>query len=175
MGNFLNIISVLFIPIMVTVILLYGIVKKAPIYDQFITGAKDGLHTAMGIAPFIIAIFMAIKVMVSSGAMSFLEKIIGPLFHILGIPKELMSLIILRPVSGSGSLVIVEQLCQLYGADSFIGRTASVMAGSCETVFYVLAIYFGVTAVKNMRHSLSVGMVGYLVGIFSSLLICMYI
>lgn len=175
MGAVLNIMSMMFIPAMVTVIVLYGIVKRAPIYDQFITGAKDGLSTAVGITPFIIAIFIAIEVMTSSGAMAFLEKLLQPLFHLVGIPEELMSLILLRPVSGSGSLVLVEQLYQLYGPDSFIGRTASVMAGSCETVFYVLAIYFGVTAVKNMRHSLPVGMVGYVVGIFASLWVCMYI
>lgn len=175
MGEILNTISLFFIPVMVTVIVVYGIVKRAPVYDQFIEGAKDGLHTAVEIMPFIIAIFIAIKVMVSSGAMDFLEQLIQPLFQILGIPEELMSLILLRPISGSGSLVLVEQLFQSCGPDSYIGRSASVMAGSCETVFYVLAIYFGVTAVKNMRHSLTVGVVGYIVGVFASLFVCLYI
>jgi spore maturation protein B len=81
----------------------------------------------------------------------------------------------LRPVSGSGSLVVVEKIIEQYGPDSFIGRSASTMAGSCETIFYVLAVYFGATSVKNIRHAFSAGMVGYIVGIFASLLACMYI
>ena len=78
----------------------------------------------------------------------------------------------LRPVSGSGSLVLAERIMQENGADTLIGRAASVMVGSCETVFYVLALYFGVTAVKKMRHAFAAGLIGYIVGIFASVLIC---
>ncbi|NLY70369.1 MAG: spore maturation protein, partial [Clostridiales bacterium] len=76
------------------------------------------------------------------------------------------------PVSGSGSLVLVERIVSAYGADSFLGRTASVMAGSCETVFYVLAVYFGVTAVKKIRHAFLAGIIGYIVGVVASVWIC---
>lgn len=174
-ASILNHISMFFIPGIITLVIFFGIYKGVPVYDLFIEGTKDGLKTAMELLPFIIAIFIGIEALVSSGAMQFLENILGPVFQFFGVPKELISLVLLRPVSGSGSLVLVEKIIEQYGPDSFIGRSASVMVGSCETIFYVLAVYFGATSVKNIRHSFSAGLIGYVVGIFASLLACMYI
>jgi len=175
MASILSNISILFIPIMIIIIMLYAIYKRAPIYDYFIEGTKDGIKTAVDILPFIIAIFVGIESLVSSGAMEFLEGLLAPLFNFAGIPEELISLILLRPVSGSGSLVLVEKIVNQYGADSFVGRAASVMTGSCETVFYVLAVYFGATSVTKVRHALIVGLIGYIVGVFASVIVCVYI
>ncbi|MGI6731795.1 MAG: spore maturation protein [Anaerovoracaceae bacterium] len=175
MGLILSRISLFFIPGMITVILGYGVYKRSAVYDHFIAGSKDGLKTAIDILPFIIAIFIGIEALVSSGAMEFLEKVLGPIFQLAGIPKELISMVLLRPVSGSGSLVLVEQIVTNHGPDSFVGRVASVMVGSCETVFYVLAVYFGVTHVKRMRHAFIAGILGYIAGIYASLLACAYI
>lgn len=172
MSDILSMFSVLFLPLLITVIIAYGIKKKTPIYDVFIDGAKDGLKTCVEIMPFIIGIFIAIEALTSSGAMDFIEKAARPFFESLGIPKELISLVFLRPVSGSGSLVVAEKIMSQAGPDSFVGRSASVMVGSCETVFYVLALYFGVTAVKKMRHAFTAGLIGYIVGIFASVYIC---
>lgn len=172
MSTALSAISVFFIPIIITVIIVYGLYKKAPVYDLFAEGAKDGITTAVEILPFIIAIFIGIEAITASGAMDWLEQILGPIFELAGIPKELISLILLRPVSGSGSLVLAERIMEDCGVDSLVGRAASVMVGSCETVFYVLALYFGVTAVKKMRHAFAAGLIGYIVGIFASVLIC---
>lgn len=174
-ASVLNHISLFFIPGIITLVIFFGIYKRAPIYDLFIEGTRDGLKTAMELMPFIVAIFIGIEALVSSGAMQFMENVLGPIFQFFGVPKELISLVLFRPVSGSGSLVLVEKIVNEYGPDSFIGRSASVMMGSCETIFYVLAVYFGATSVKNIRHAFSAGMVGYLVGIFASLLACMYI
>ncbi|MFA5634583.1 MAG: nucleoside recognition domain-containing protein [Anaerovoracaceae bacterium] len=168
MTNLLSAFSLCFIPGIITVILVHGLYKRVEVYDSFIEGAKTGIATAMEILPFIIAIFVGIEAMVSSGAMEYLEDIIGPIFEKLGIPRELTSLILLRPVSGSGSLALVERMVTTYGADSFLGNVASVMAGTCETVFYVIAVYFGATAVKKIRHSLLAGLVGYGVGVMAS-------
>lgn len=173
MSDVLNIISILFLPILIASILIYGLKKRTPIYDVFISGARDGINTCIDILPFIIGIYIAIEALTSSGAMTFIESIITPLFDFLHIPTELISLIILRPISGSGSLVVVENIMSSAGPDSFIGRSASVMAGSCETVFYVLALYFGVTSVKKMRHAFSAGLIGYITGVFASVYICM--
>lgn len=173
MSDVLNIISILFLPILIASILIYGLKKRTPIYDVFISGARDGINTCIDILPFIIGIYIAIEALTSSGAMAFIESIITPLFDFLHIPTELISLIILRPISGSGSLVVVENIMSSAGPDSFIGRSASVMAGSCETVFYVLALYFGVTSVKKMRHAFSAGLIGYITGVFASVYICM--
>lgn len=173
MSEILNSISEFFIPGLIFLIVAFGAAKKVPVYDSFIIGAKDGLKTVVEILPFILGIFIAIQAMVSSGAMDFLESLVAPLFALLHVPEELISLILLRPVSGSGSLVIMEQILNENGVDSFIGRVAAVMTGSCETVFYVLAIYFGVTCVKKTRHALHVGLIGYVIGIFASLFACM--
>ena len=107
--------------------------------------------------------------------MDWLQKISAPLFNLLGIPEELISLILLRSVSGSGSLAVAQNIMQVYGTDNLIGRSASVMVGSCETIFYVLALYFGVTSVKNMRYAFHVGIIGYIVSILASVYICMII
>jgi len=175
MSSALNTLSILFIPAMLTFIIGYGVIKRAPIYDYFIEGAKEGLQSAVEILPFIIAIFVGIESLVSSGAMDFFENLIRPLFERLGIPEGLISLILLRPVSGSGALVNLQQVLESSGADSLTGRAASVMMGSCETIFYVLALYFGVTKVKQVRHALSVGIITYIVGVFLSVWICSYI
>lgn len=175
MTLFLSKISVFFIPAVITVILLHGIRKRVPVYDLFAEGAWDGIKTSLEILPFIIAIFLAINSLTSSGAIDWIQKIISPFLDRLGIPGELTSLILLRPISGSGSLLLAEEIMKSYGVDSLIGRSAAVMAGSCETFFYVLALYFGVTSVKKMRHAFSAGLIGYIIGIFASVYICMII
>ncbi len=133
------------------------------------------MHTAIDILPFIIAIFIAINALTASGAIAWLENLLEPFLSLTGIPKELTSLILLRPISGSGSLILAEDIMKEYGVDSLIGRSAAVMAGSCETILYVLALYFGVTAVKKMRHAFIAGLIGYIIGIFASVYICMII
>ena len=166
MTDVLRIFSVLFLPALITIILVYGIIKKIPVYDVFISGAKEGLKTSVDILPFLIGIFIAIESMTASGAMDSIEQAVRPLFAAAGIPEELISLIFLRPVSGSGSLVVAEKIMQETGPDSFAGRAASVM------VLYVLALYFGVTSVKKMRHAFISGIVGYVVGVAASVYIC---
>ncbi len=169
MPDILSLLSIVFLPVLITVILAYGIWKKVPIYDVFIKGAKDGLKTSVEILPFLLGIFLAIGALTSSG---FLQEATSPFFEKLGIPEELISLILLRPVSGSGSLVVAQQIMEAAGPDSFAGRAASVMVGSCETVFYVLALYFGVTSVKKMRHAFLAGMAGYVAGVMASVYLC---
>ncbi|MGI6751414.1 MAG: spore maturation protein [Anaerovoracaceae bacterium] len=175
MTTFLSTLSVGFIPAIFTLIILHGIWKRAPVYEHFIEGAKEGIRTAAEILPFIIAIFIGIEALVSSGALKYLENFLKPALEFLHIPKEITPLILLRPVSGSGSLVVVEHIVNQYGPDSFAGRVASVMAGSCETIFYVLAVYFGATAVKKMRHALWAGLIGYGAGIAGSVWVCHYL
>lgn len=175
MTLFLSTISIFFIPFIISTIIVHGLRRRVPVYDLFAEGAKDGMKTCIEILPFLIAIFIAIEALTSSGAMEWLENLLEPFLSLFGIPKELTSLILLRPVSGSGSLLLAEEIMKAYGVDTLIGRSAAVMAGSCETFFYVLALYFGVTSVKKMRHAFSAGLIGYIIGIFISVYICMII
>lgn len=175
MTTFLSTVSIFFIPVIITVILIHGLKNKVPVYDLFTEGAKDGIKTSIEILPFIIAIFVAINSLTSSGAINWLRNLLAPFLQLMGIPDELTSLILLRPISGSGSLILAEEIMKENGVDSLIGRSAAVMAGSCETFFYVLALYFGVTSVKKMRHAFTAGLTGYIIGIFASVYICMII
>lgn len=164
-----------FIPIMGGIIVLYGIIKKAPVYDYFIEGAKSGLKTAVEILPFLIGIFIAVNGLTASGILNMLDHLLSPVLKLLGIPVQLLSLMLLRAISGSGSLIILQDILENVGPDSYAGRVACVMTGGCETVIYVLALYFGVTHVKKMRHALKGGLIGYLAGIVISIIICRFI
>lgn len=175
MTVFLSTLSLFFIPVIISVILLHGLKNKVPVYDLFSEGAIEGIKTAVEILPFIIAIFIAINSLTSSGAVDWLQNILSPFLDIIGIPEELTSLILLRPISGSGSLLLAEEIMREHGVDTLIGRSAAVMAGSCETFFYVLALYFGVTSVKKMRHTFFAGLIGYIIGVLISVYICMII
>lgn len=175
MTAFLSTISLFFIPLIITIILIHGIRHEVPVYDLFSEGAKDGIATAFDILPFIIAIFLAINSLTSSGAIDWMQNFLSPILNLINIPEELTSLILLRPISGSGSLLLAEEIMREHGVDTLIGRSASVMAGSCETFFYVLALYFGVTSVKKMRHAFIAGLIGYLIGVLMSVYICMII
>lgn len=167
-------ISGFFIPAIIIVILSYGLYKKTPLYDVFIDGAKDGLKTVVEIIPFILAVFVGITALTSSGVMDWLQKISAPLFNIIN-PGGADFRFCFARYSGSGSLAVAQNIMQVYGTDNLIGRSASVMVGSCETIFYVLALYFGVTSVKNMRYAFHVGIIGYTVSILASVYICMII
>ena len=175
MTLFLSTISLFFIPVIITAILLHGLKNEVPVYDLFSEGAKDGIATAVEILPFIIAIFVAINSLTTSGAIDWLQSLLSPVLDLIGIPEELTSLIILRPISGSGSLLLAEDIMREHGVDTLVGRSAAVMAGSCETFFYVLALYFGVTSVKKMRHTFIAGLIGYIIGVLMSVYICMII
>ena len=161
MPDILSLLSIAFLPLLITTILVWGIWKKVPIYDTFIKGAKDGLKTSVEILPFLLGIFLAIGALTSSGAMGFLQETTRPFFEKIGIPQELISLILLRPVSGSGSLVLAQQIMEVTGPDSFAGRAASV-----------IALYFGVTSVKKMRHAFLSGIAGYIAGVMASVYLC---
>lgn len=172
MNNFFSNLSAGFMPVMAAIIVGYGIFKKAPVYDYFIEGAKEGLKTAVEIIPFMVGIYIAVNGLTVSGFLDFIYIVFQPVFNLVHIPVELLPLIFLRAVSGSGSFIILQNILEITGPDSFAGRAACSMSGGCETVIYVLALYFGVTHVKKMRHALAGGLIGYFTGIAVSLIIC---
>ncbi len=161
-----------FLPIMSAVIIFYGLWKRAPIYDFFIEGAKNGLKTAIEILPFLIGIFFAINSLTSSGILNMIDIVLSPVLTALEVPAQLLPLMFLRAISGSGSLIILQDILENVGPDSYAGRVACVMTGGCETIIYVLALYFGVTKVKQMRHAFKGGLIGYVTGIIVSIIIC---
>ena len=153
----------------------YGLIHKIPVYDYFIKGAKNGLKTAFEILPYLIGIFLAVNSLTSSGFLNLIDKLFSPIFDFLNIPSQLLPLMVLRSISGSGSYIILQDILQNVGPDSYAGRVACVMTGGCETIFYVLALYFSVTHAKEMRHAFKGGLIGYLIGIVTSIVICNFI
>lgn len=168
----LKIISLAIIPAIMSIILLHGYIKGVSLYDTFVDGAKEGFQAALRIMPYLIAIFIAIGIFKRSGAMHILVNIISPITNLVGVPKEVIPLALMRPISGSGSLAVVKEIITEYGPDSFIGRVASTMMGSAETVFYTMAVYFGVIGIKNSRHTLPAALISHIASIIASVLIC---
>lgn len=118
------------------------LVKRISLYDSLTDGIKEALTLSIKLCPNLVAVFMAISLMQASGMSKLLADFISPVFLYLGIPKELLELILLRPLSGSGSLAILEGIYTSYGVDSFISVSASIIMGSTETIFYVVGVYF---------------------------------
>ncbi len=169
--SIINIISVLAIPLLITVFLGWGLVKKVKVYEVFVEGAKDGFNTAVRIIPYLVAMLFAIGIFRTSGAMDVVVAILSPITNLIGMPAEVMPLALLRPLSGSGSLGLMTELMKTNGPDSFIGVLASTMYGSTETTFYVLAVYFGSVGIKNTRHALPAGLIADLFGMLGAVFI----
>lgn len=159
------------VPVTVCLIVLFGLVKGVPVFDAFVTGAKEGASSCFAILPSLVGLIMAVSMLSASGALDLFSSFIAPAALALGLPPEVMPLALLRPVSGSGSTALLSQIFQLYGPDSFIGRVASVMMGSTETTFYAIAVYFGAVGIKKTRHTvpaaLAADFTGYLASVWA--------
>ncbi|MBP7460835.1 MAG: spore maturation protein [Candidatus Delongbacteria bacterium] len=167
-----SLISVLAIPLIFAVFLIYGYLKKVKIYDMVIEGAKEGFDVAVRIIPYLVAMLVAIAVFRASGCMDLLSKVLRPLTNLIGMPSEVLPMALMRPLSGSGSIGIMTELISVHGPDSFIGLMASAFYGSSETTFYILALYYGVVNIKNIRHSLWTGLISEAAGILTAVFIC---
>jgi spore maturation protein B len=142
------------IPIIIILITTYGIFKKVKVYECFIEGAKDGIGICVRIFPYLLAMLLAINVFRASGAMNFLISLIKPAVDVVGVPPEVVPLVLMKPLSGSGAIGIFTDIVKEYGPDSFIGTCASIIMGSTETIFYTLAVYYGAVQIKKIRHTL---------------------
>jgi spore maturation protein B len=168
----MQVISVIAIPMIIVFIPLYGYRKGLKVYEEFTEGAKEGFQVALRIIPFLVAIFLAISVFRSSGAMDILTWILSPVTSKIGMPGEVVPMALMRPLSGSGALGIMSELIKTHGADSFIGRLSSIMMGSTETTFYILAVYFGSINVRQTRHALPAALTADLAGMIASVIVC---
>ena len=166
----MRMVSSLVVPGFVCLVLLYGLFQKKDVYQLFLEGAKEGIKTSVSIIPALVGIMTAIAMLRASGAIELLAGWMAPIFSFIGMPADVLPLAILRPVSGSASLGIVGEIFNKFGADSYQGRLASVMMGSTETTFYTVAVYFGVTRVKNLRHTLKSALIADFVSVVVSMI-----
>jgi spore maturation protein B len=152
--SFFSILSHLLIPAMLLIIVAYGWAKGVPVFDTFIEGAKEGLIVAFKIIPTLIALLVAVTMFKDSGALDLLTFGLSPIGNLLNIPTEVLPMALLRPISGSGALAMLEEILHQFGPDGFIGRCASVMMGSTETTFYTIAVYFGAVGIQKTGYTL---------------------
>jgi spore maturation protein SpmA len=158
------------LPVLMCAIVLFGFARKVRVYESLITGAKEGFEIAVMIIPFLVAILVGIGMFRASGAMEILITGIRYVTDPIGFPAEALPMALIRPLSGSGALAVMTDTMKTYGPDSFIGFLVSIMNGSMETTFYVLAVYFGSVGVRATRHTLLPCLVADLVGITASVI-----
>lgn len=167
----ISLVSLGFIPVLIGFILIYGTIKQVPTYESFVEGGKEGIKIAVSIIPFLVGMLVAISVFRASGALEALMKWIRPVMESIGVPAEIIPLILIRPISGTAALGMTSDLIAVYGPDSFIGRLASVLQGSTDTTFYVLTVYFGAVGIKKMGDALKVGLLADVVGIIVAIIV----
>ena len=151
-----------------------GVVKRINVYDTFIDGAKDGFKTAVGIIPYLVAMLVAVGMFRASGAMDLLVSGIAWLFALLGVNTDFVPALptaLMRPLSGSGARGLMVDAMTQYGADSFVGRLVSIVQGSTDTTFYILAVYFGSINIKDTRYAVVCGLIADLCGIVAAILL----
>ncbi len=157
-----------FIPLVVIIIIIYGIYKKIDIFDTFIIGVKEGMKLSINLFPTIFAMIIAITMITDSGIINYICNIMRPLFIKIAFPTEVIPLAILRPISGSSSLVVLNDILTRYGTDTLIGKLASVMQGSTDTTIYIISMYFTSVGIKKIRYSLIVGLLADLLSVIIS-------
>lgn len=161
----MNTLSKIVIPLFVFLVIFYGFIKKINIYDSFLEGAKEGLQISFNIFPNVIAMVFAINIFLDSNFVYEILSVFEGLLNRVDIPLDILPMAILRPISGTATLAIMNDIFTNYGPDSYAGRLASVLQGCTDTTIYVLALYFGSVGVKKIRYSLAVGLIADAIGI----------
>lgn len=148
------------VPVFVGVVVLCGVVRKVPVFDAFCTGARAGVETLISIAPTLVGLVFAINMLSGSGFFEMIGQWCKPVADFFGFPSEIIPMVLLRPVSGGGSTALLSNILKNCGPDSFAGLVASVLAGSTETTFYCVAVYFGSVGVRKTRHTIVAALIG---------------
>ena len=167
----LKLLSSLMIPIMVLIVLIYGIVKKIDVYDVFVDGAKDSFKMILDLFPTLLGMILGINIFLKSGVLEFILEGLAPFFNMIKVPLEIVPMAIMRPISGSSTLAILNNIYETFGPDGYLGTLASVIQGSTDTTFYVLTLYFGSIGIKKIRYAMWVGLCADLIGIIASVVI----
>lgn len=153
------------IPLIMCSIIVYGLLKGINVFEAFIDGAADGFKVVLDIMPTLIALLVGVGMLRSSGALDGLVTLLSPLISWSHFPKELIPVILMRSFSSSAAVGLIMDLFKTYGPDSFIGRTASIMFGCTETIFYTLSIYYMTIKVKKTRYTLAGSIIATLSGV----------
>lgn len=164
-------ISNLILPTIILSIICYGIYKKIDVFDVFCDGVKEGIKTTLHIFPTILAMLVSINVLLKSNIILDLTNSLKPFFNFIKIPVEIIPLAILKPISGSSSLIVMNELLKDYGPESYIGLISSVIQGSTDTTIYILSLYFASIGIKKTKYALKVGLIADLLTIIIAIII----
>lgn len=142
------------IGIVIGSIVIYGMKNGVKVYECFVEGARDGIGICVKIFPYLLAMLIAVGVFTDSKLLDVFIGFVRPVVKIIGLPAEVVPLVMVKPLSGSGALGVFTDILNKYGADTYIGLVASILMGSTETIFYTLTVYYGSIKVKKIRHTL---------------------
>ena len=152
------------VPVLFLIVLITSLIKKKDAYSYFIDGSRSAVDLMIGVFPYLMTIMMCVEIFRQTGVSAAVSRFVAPVFEVMGLPGQLTELLLLRPLSGAGSLAILDNIYATYGTDTFVGRCASIIYGSSETVFYVSAIYLSQSKTKKLRYALPVALVSTLLG-----------
>ncbi len=159
------------VPMLVIGIPVYGFLRGVKVYEIFVEGAKEGFQVAVTIMPFLVAILVAIGLVRDIGLLEWFNDVMAPLTMMVKLPPELLPMAIIRPLSGGGATGVMNSIFLEYGPDSYNGLLASVMMGSTETTFYVIAVYFGAANIRKTRHAVAAGLTADFAGLIAATLL----
>lgn len=167
--------SALVIPVLLAATAVCGMGRRVDVYSALTHGAEEGLTVLLRIIPALVGLLTAVSMFRASGALEWFSGLCAPFLNRLGIPAELMPLMLIRPVSGGGALAVASDLITTHGPDSYIGRVAAVMLGSTETTFYTIAVYFGSAGIRRTRYTVPAALTADLAGfLFSALAVRLF-
>ena len=167
-------VSTYILSVMLVALIVVCVVKKVKVYDCFLLGAKDGLNLVVDIFPYVATIFICIETFKASGLADIVSGWFAKPLAYLGIPSEVAQLILLVPLSGNGTIAILQDVIAKYGADSYIARCASVIAGGSETIFYISAVYLSACKAKKLRYAIPVSLFCTLLGALIACALCRF-
>jgi spore maturation protein B len=168
----MNYFLALLIPLLFLFSFAFAAWKKVKIYDSFTEGVKGVVPLILSIFPYIVGVMMLCKLLEVSGLESRLTEWISPLFSITGVPEEIAPLVLMKPLSGSGSIGVLTQILERYGVDSYIGRCACVTYGTADTLFYIGAVYFAGIKRKKLTTALLIALSSFLLSVVFACFLC---
>ena len=167
-------ISLSILPAFILIILTFGFVKRIPVYEEFVEGAKDGFKVSITIIPYLVALIVAISMFRASGALDWITTQFSTIFNLFKIPSDIVPIMFTRSLSGSATLGLFSEIASNHWANAFVTKLAAIMVGSSETTFYVLTVYFGSVGIKKFRYALWAGLIADIIGIVLAILVARY-
>lgn len=168
----MNAISVLAVPFLLALFPLYAALRRVPVYEEFVEGAREGFQVAVRIIPFLVAMLVAIGMFRAAGGVDLLTQAVKPVLGWTGFPADLLPMALTRPLSGSATIGLFADLAHTLGPDHLVTRMGGTLLGSTETTLYVLAVYFGAVGIRRARHAVAAGLIADLAGIIAAVVVC---